>query len=454
MGILTRKIRVRLREEPRKFLAKGAAEEKKAQFLGKLQERIKHTVSKDDLELLFHIDGLTFRQVYEYVDAMTGAGYYFEGEDKELVQLVEEWSEQVKLKRLVKEIIKDILITGAGNAWVELGYTYDSRDIVGLRILNPKYMDYIRGTQGRVMLDDDHTPVGYVQKGDIYRHVTEWRRDRITVDGETVWTPRHEYDDGRYRIAHFKLFCLGESYIGMTPFETVYKQAIIRLNLEHNVGEGVYRSGAIVAKVGDPDKPPSTVSDKELDDVVRELEDVNVRSVLAFRRNVELDSLPSVELQGKEDLIYYFADVQSAGVGVPLDRLLMPRRGRTYRGEEALKGIVFENRIRGLQEDLADQIREYFFYRLLLARGLIKPNEYKKVPRIVFRSYQPILQRERSRTTATYARRGLMRWDPELEKKIRDELGLPSTFVQRQLEEWMRDDKKVPEESREVDVHE
>jgi len=460
MSIFRKRIRVRLKkeeeeeEEPRVLIRKGELQKatpSEVTFLGKLQERITHTVSKDDLELLFHIDGLTFRQVYEYVDAIVNPGYYFEGED-ELVQVVTEWSDNIKLKQLLKEIVKDILITGAGNAWVELGYTPDTRDILGVRILNPKYMDYIRDNRGKVKLLEDNTIEGYVQKGEIFRYETEWRKDSIKIGGEEVWTPKHRYDDGRYRVAHFKLFGLGESFLGMTPFETIYKQAIIRLNLEHNVGEGIYRSGALVAKVGEPDQPSSSVSEEELDDAIKQLQDINIRTILAFRRNVNIESLPTPDLRGKEELIYYFADVQCAGVGVPLDRLMMPRRGRTYRGEEALKGIVFENRIKGLQEDLAEQVREYFFYRLLLARGLIKPNEYHRVPKVIFRSYQPILLRERSRTAATYARRGLLRWDPEIEKKIRDELGYPSKFVQRQLDEWVKDISKVPETSGEVEV--
>jgi len=266
--------------------------ESKKSFFSILEERIQTTVDKASLEKLYHIDGYTFRLVQDHVDWIVGPGYYLEGDTEDKVFL--EWCNRMHLTRILKEIIKDIFVTGAGNAWVELGYSEDGKDILGLRMINPKTdMDYIRDASTKnVLLDDTGRPIGFVQNQGLYGKV-EWRKDRIVVNDKIVWTPKWNGDDGRDRIAHFTLFRLGESYLGMTPLESAYKQAIIRLNIEENVGESAFRSGGILATVGTPDKPPESIPDKWVDDVVKELENVTHKTIFGFKPNVRIDRFPS-----------------------------------------------------------------------------------------------------------------------------------------------------------------
>jgi len=43
-----------------------------------------------------------------------------------------------------------------------------------------------------------------------------------------------------------------------------------------------------------------------------------------------------------------------------------------------------------------------------------------------------------------------LRRDPELEIRVRREFGLPTKFVEKELDEWIEKDK-VPEETREIE---
>jgi len=374
-------------------------------LLSQLEERRKSTVSKTELEALYHIDGLTFRMVNKYVDSMIGPGFYFEGR-KYIVDIVDDWARRVRLKRRLEEIIKDIFVTGCGNAWVNLGYTEDSKDIPILRIINPKTnIDYLRDSKTHnVLLDKDNLPIGFKQERSLMGHEVTWTKDKITVGGESKWSSTTE--DGRDRIAHFKLFGLGESYLGMSPLESIYRDAVIRLNLTDNIGETGFRGGAIIGYVGADDPNATPVPDKEIDKLADDLTNISHQDIFVFQRNrVKLDTMPIPDLKGREDLVYYFVDVQCAGIGIPLTLLLEPKRA--FKGEVEFKAMEFEKAVEALQEKLAEQVEDQLISRMLKARGI----DPSKTPVMKFRSFQPAMRLSRSRRLGKYVKDGVINWD-------------------------------------------
>ena len=427
-------------------LSKSGKIADRAQLWSSLEERIKSTVSKEQLETLYKVDGLTFREVNDYVDFIVGPGFYFEG-NEDLVKKCEEWTGRVRIKRIMEECIKDIFIGGAGNSWVELGYNEEGNDIPALRILNPKTMDYIRDYMTKdVEIDEENNPVGYKKSKSGYnRYEMEWTKDKITKDGKVLWSSAIQ--DGRDRIAHVKLFGIGESYLGMSPVESIYMQAIIRLNLENNVGEGAFRSGGLVAYIGREGQVQP--SPEVIDKVVTDLQNVTTNTIFGFRNDVKLDRMPSPDLTGREELIMYFAAIQSLGMGFPLSKH-MNISGRLAARVNTSADIDFEQRIASLQERFGSEMREKLFFRYLKARGLV--NSLSEVPKLIFRTKSPNILRETINMLTRLGRRDIIRRDPELEKKIREELGLPTTYVQRELDQWTKDETKTPEGKDKEDI--
>jgi len=403
--------------------------------------REKQKVTGESLETLYRIDGLTFREVNDYIDFVIGEGFYFEG-DEELCKEAEEWAEDVKLKRILESVLRDIFVGGAGNAFVELGYSKNGNDILALRILDPSKTDYIRDPLTKdVKLDENFEPVGFQHKDT--GSLTEWRKDTITRDGKTIWKSRNKNEDGRDRIAHFKLFSIGGAFLGITPLESVYKQALIRLNLEETVGEGAFRSGSLIAYVGSEQMPRP--SPELIDRIVDDLQNVSIESVFGFPIDVKIERMPSPDITGTEGLILYFASIQSLGMGIPPSRHFLPGSRVAARATES-SDLDFERRIVALQDRLAEQVREKLLYRLFKARRKIK--SYKEVPRIVLRSKSHATLETTINLVSRLGRRDMIRRDPELELKIRRELGLPSRFVERELEKWNNDESKIPERSK------
>ena len=432
--------------ELKQMILSGAPGEIRSRTIEEPEKRKEAPVTKDELETLYLIDGLTGRIVDKYIEKMLSGGYILKG-DPEICKEIEEWCEQIDLKYLLGEIIRDIFITGNGNAWCELGYTENGKDITTIVMINPKNIDYLRDDQNKILYDTDLRPKGFKLGTDLSRPLIIWEKDKITIKGEEEKIIRMPPgQDGRDRIAHFKLIGLGEYELGISPIARSFKAALIRLNMEDLVGNIAFRSGAVVARVGTEEQSPDEISDEVLENTKNTLaESLDQKTIYAFRRNIELDTFPVPKLDAYTDLLWYFAGLYSGSAGIKLPLILETRRG--YRGDIEVAQLEFLDTLKWYQERLAHQVREFFFKRLLKARG----RDPKKAPKIEFLLQDPRINLSKARRLATYARRGLLRWDPELELYIRKLEGLPTSFTEKVLEEWKRKGR-VPEEGKEVDV--
>ena len=127
--------------------------------------------------------------------------------------------------------------------------------------------------------------------------------------------------------------------------------------------------------------------------------------------------------------------------------------GMSHRARDLeLMSLDFEYRVIALQDRLAEQMREKLFYRMLKARG--KVTKLSEVPKVVFRRKTPMMQRQRSSDIARLFRRDILTWDPELEKLLREEFGLPTSFVDKKLAEWREQWKSKRSESSSSDMEE
>jgi len=418
-----------------------------------LEERVIEKVPTSKITKIINVDGLTFRAIQEHIDFIVRPGFFLIG-DKRVVKALTKWYEDIKLIPMLERGVRSIWRTG--NGWYELGYTEDGKDITKLRLIPDEYIDYIRARKTRfVKLDENGEPVGFALKKGFLGHSVKWLKDKIIVNGKTEYTAKPN-EDCRDRIAHFILFDQEESRLGYTPLASAYKTSIIRLNLENAVGEGAYRSEGLLIRVKGPQEG-ILATNEQLKAVGTDFSKITFKNIVAIKENIEIERMPGPDLANKLELIYGLADLQCSALGIPLPLLLDPK-GRGYRGDIQDKGVRFEFRERALQARLAEQMRDKLFKRVMKARGM----NLDKVPLISFRGWMPQTKLSTARNRAVYARRGLLRWDPEIEKRIREEEDLPLTFVQAQLDVWVKQKNKdgtfpaLPKvkPSKEIDVKE
>jgi len=409
-----------------------------------LEERVTQTVPLSKLEKLYHLDFLTFRIVNDYIDSVV-TNFILDG-TKRTVKTLNKWSKDVRLKNRMRDVIRDNFL--GGNGWVELGYTEDGKDIPKLQIINPNYMDYIRDMKtSYVKLDNKGEPIGYRKSRGMDFEAVKWTKDKIIVGNKTVQTFK-DPQDGRDRIAHFALWGLGESYLGATPLEPVYRQAIIRLNISRNTGEAAFRSEGLIIRVGDEGGVGVTPTNDQLDEITEAFEDLSEQTIFAFKSSpkVEVNRMPVPDLGGRERLLYYYADAFCTGLGKPLCLIMEPlSRGRSTDIEA--KAIEFEYRIESIQERLTEQIIEKLFYRYMDAKGI----DRNTLTGMSFQTNQPTIKLAKARRIATLARRALIRYDPELEQHLRRLENLPYESLDKAIDEWKKTGS-LPEPSKEQEV--
>jgi len=409
-----------------------ASPEERQKMWSKLEERVTEKIPAEKIAKLIRVDGLTFRAIQEHIDFIVRPDFILIGE-KDIVEQLTLWKERIKLLTYVEKVVRSIFRTG--NGWLELGFTDDIKDITQLRLIPDEYIDYIRNKQTNIVkLDKKGNPLGFRQSKDWLGHTVSWTEKNIKVGGKIVYTAKAG-EDCRDRIAHFILFDQEESYLGYTPSASAYKTAIVRLNLEDAVGEGAFRSEGLVIKVKGPEEG-ILATDEQLRNVAKDFGAVTYNNIITTKQDIEVSKLPGPDLVNKLELIYGLADLQCCAMGIPLPLILDPR-GRGYRGDIEDKGVRFELRERALQARLGEQLLDKLIKRLMKARRM----DLSKLPKISFNSWMPQSKLVTARNRGIYARRGLIKWDPELELRLRKEENLPTKFVQSQLDAWVKRNK-------------
>jgi len=398
-------------------------------------ERLHQKTTSTKFVKLWENDDISFSLVNYLASKIAGQGYYFECEDEDILKKLEKWGKRIGLRFKLEDLSRDAIIYGT--SWSEILYNELMSDIMDLKILDPDKMDFLRDKDDQVIMDDNEEPLAIVQKHNTKERI--WYKDRIeevspgTRDKGNIIYKAKKGDDLRKHIAYFKLVKLGDSRLGISMLQPCYRSALIRTNLSDMVGESGFRGGGIVAYLqGNP-------TEEFKKNLSEDLKNITSKNVFVFSDRIKLDLVPIPELRDRERLIYQFADAQAGAFHVPLERIMAT--GGVSQQDLTSKMADLEGIVESYQERLCHQFKQHILNRLFEVWGVDGEDIFLKL-----RSNQPNRKLSRSRRLSTYARYGMLRYDPEIEKQIRIEENLPVTFVQRALDDWIKDIEKIPEE--------
>ena len=399
-------------------------EEPGKSFVEELEERLTPFIPYEKLEQLYFTSGIIFQIIEKHVNRITGQGIYFEGGSEEDRKNFEEWARKVKLKQALGNGIRDIFL--AGGAWGENVYNEAMTDIVQIKPLNPKTLDYIREkATNTVKLMEDGTPEGYerIYKG--YKK-TLWKKDTIEIAGEEVYQGKSG-EDCRDRLYYLKLWSLSESYLGYTPLVSAYKDELIRLNIADATGEGAFRGTGIIATISSPEgyEIPEETKDK----LEADLKKVRSKTIFVFPEEIKLDRFPVGDTKDMHLHLDYFTNMVCAELGMRRELLAAPTT-RMAAADLVAAREEFETEVLTLQDRFADEVNE----KIIGVRAKLK--NIDNPPRLVFRTAQRAIKLSVARRRATLAKAGLLTYDPEIEIKIRDEEGLPHILLDGEKKNW------------------
>lgn len=398
-----------------------------------IMEKREETNLESRLRKLYENDGLTFQLVNYLTDKICGQGFYFEG-DPDLVDRAEAWAESIGLEFVIRHLVKNAIIFGTSYCELVPGKNGIDRIVV----YDPLKVEPLKDNMGRIIIEEGK-PKGIKIEIDEKITVTV-TKDRVEDNRGEIILKAAKGEDLRDRFPSFMLESYGSEPVGISLMKPAYRSAIIRCNIADMVGESASRGGGILAYYSGT--PPA----EKVKDFLQTLKNLTPNDALALSDKWRVDTVPIPDIRERIEQIRYLADEEAASFGIPLDVLMCTVK--SYASDLPAKLADFEIRVQAYQRYLAYQVDTKIL-------GFLKRQwrvEDKDL-RIVFRSSFTATRLQNARIRATLARRTLLRWDPELELKIRKEEGLPYSFVLRQLEEW-KGSKRPPEEGREVDVYE
>jgi len=357
----------------------------------KSDERLpKSTTFQDRSERLYRIDPLIFSGVNRLTRMVTSPKIIVIGGTDEDRAKLEKFVHDIKLKRIIREGIRDVFIYGYGI--IEI--VEDNKgNITKLRVLNPIDVDFQREEDDTLKRDSNDEITGF----------------SVDIDGTSEDIPRT-------RIVHIKFFGIGEESLGITPLEPAFKSAWIRLNLEEAMGEAIFRHGYPIYyfKIGSEDKQATPDLIKEARNI---LKDFNSVTELILPHWIEPGALgEKSQISDISDSLRYFAGELAHGMNIPLGYLMSSERVRISE-EEALD---FARTIQNYQEILLDILEEQ-----LLSRWA-PYNKMVEKPVMTFESVAPAEKMNRARRISMLTQRGVLKRDDKMENQIRKEEGLPS----------------------------
>jgi len=379
-------------------------------------------VSKSELEQVYLVNPIVFNFINKITQVVMSAGYHLEGEAKSIEEIenflasIGEIGGELSWESLLEQIFRDQCIYG--EAWVEKIFNKSGDRIVDLDMIDAKKMDYLKTVHDKVLLDEYQNPVGYVETlpfdevpEDIHRIEPPAKyRDKVNLTNNQIYFPPD-------RVAHFKLYTIGDGLYPVGLIEPCYKASLRKLNMEEALANALYRLGfpLITATLGDPDHEPTP---EMMTKALEKIQNIKFNESIAIPYWMKVSLLESKHPEKLREHLEYFTEQEIAASG-------MPAAFVTGKGEETNRATL--NR----QEYLAKVGLKHMIRNTcrVIEREIFKPicqqRKLKTVPKIVW--HEIVLEELDSKADRLYkyTKVGLLKPDRMIEELIRRSENLP-----------------------------
>lgn len=376
-------------------------------------------VSRADLESIYINEPTVFNAINRTVDLIMGAEHKLEGDESavrefnEFLSGIGEIGGRFEWEELLTRIFQHQFIYG--NAYVELIFNKQGTKIVDLDIIDPKKMDYAKDATGNIVLDEYGNPVGYVESVPLAAMGEALKSDKppekVTLTGNQIFFNPE-------RIAHFKLYTVGDGFDGIGLIEPIYQTAVNKMDVSNALSVFFKRIGfpTRVAMVGDSLHEPT---EDMLTKANEALSQADYQSSFVVPYYVKLDVLePKRPEKIREHVIHYVNEIVT-GLGMP--KAFVTGIGDvSNRATLRTQAYIYRFTLKGIISRTARAIEKNIFARIAKYNGI------KSIPRIVWGEISVEELGNKADRLASYVKSGIIEPDKDLEKHIRELENLPA----------------------------
>lgn len=257
-----------------------------------------------------------------------------------------------------------------GECFIELVRNGRGDRIVDLAFIDPKTIEYATGNRGDdIALDEHGNPVGYVQTVGHRGAGVEQKfdiPDGVGVSANEIFIPAD-------RIAHFKMFTVGNGFHPVGLLEPVFQEAERLFELEADFAEKAHTLFPLrIGKVGDENHEPTP---EKTNTILSNMREASGNTEIAVPYHVDFEML---EAENPEALIEFFNrydDQIITGMG-------LPKAFATGMGEDVNRATlraqdrVFQQSMRNIINRTTRTIERQIFEPIARLEGLDDHPEY------------------------------------------------------------------------------
>ena len=281
-------------------------------------------VPRAELENIYLTDPQSFNTVNKSKQLIMQAGYKIESSKKGAQAKYDKFFEnigkigmQTNLHQLLSYIHHDKLLFGV--AYVERIYDRELTEILDLKMIDPKLMDFARDRNGTIVVDKYQNPVGYTM--DVGDTNTSVIGDNIPmledgISAEIALEPSQIFLLS-FRIAYFRMFPYGNRFEAVGIIEPAFKDIIRKHKIEDATANSIHNTAAypIVGYVGDNQR---AASQKVMDSTLNAMKNLSHSRYMVFQHPTKLETLEVKHSDQLDAVLRYFRGNQSAASGMAL----------------------------------------------------------------------------------------------------------------------------------------
>ncbi|MHA1773397.1 MAG: phage portal protein family protein [Candidatus Heimdallarchaeota archaeon] len=201
-----------------------------------------------------------------------------------------------------------------GDAWCELIYNKKGNRIVDLDAIDPKKMDYAKTGSQKIALDENGNPIGYVQTLPPIVAAKLKVRFKPPKGSNVLLLPNQIFIPPE-RIAHFKLYTVGDGFYGIGLIEPIYKTSQSKIEMERALVNAIWRAGfpTPVASVGDKDHEPTPTQIKK---IFEKIKNMNYKYGFTFPYYNKISFLEAKHPEKLREHLNYWIEQEITGMGL------------------------------------------------------------------------------------------------------------------------------------------
>ncbi|MFW6172981.1 MAG: phage portal protein family protein [Elusimicrobiota bacterium] len=248
-----------------------------------------------------------------------------------------------------------------GDVYFELIENSKGSEIIDLDFIDTKKMDYAKDSEGKIVLDDYGNAVGYVEKLPMNMTVENKIKppDEVSLSSNEIYLPAE-------RVAHFKLYAVGDGFYGIGLIEPAYKSIIRGMNMEEALANWTYNSGfpPRIAKVGDERNIPTP---NKIDSALKAIKSLNYKQNLSVPYYMDVSLLEARSTENIKDNLEYFKDAEITALGIPKP-FVTGGGEETNRATLGNQDSLFRLTLKDIMKQFSAQMKKYVFRPIIKKR--------------------------------------------------------------------------------------